>query len=438
MKNHRAPGLSRRRFLAAASTITAPMIVPAAVLGRNGSVAPSERILAGCIGMGSRGSGHANEIAAFPDTQVVATCDVFRSKAEQVRQRIDERYASLRNTGSYRNCTACQDFRELLARPDIDAVTIASPENWHAVMAVEAMKAGKDVYCEKALSLTVAEGRAVCEAARRYGRVFQAGTQQRSDPRFRFACELARNGYLGTVKKVWVGVPGGRALPILPVKPVPEDLDYDLWLGPAQSKPYRDGLCTYNWYFVSDYCAGWIQSWGVHHVDIALWGVPALTAATLEVAGTATFPDEGTADCSFAWHTTLSTPDGIVLDFCDDRSATHGHGCRFEGDQGWVHVVRGGIRAEPASLLDVVIKPGEQRLYASRHHMGNFVECIRSRRDPAAPVEAVHAATTATLIADIATRLGRKLTWDWPSERFLNDDAANRMLSRALRHPWHV
>ena len=275
-----ASGLSRRRFLAAATSVSAPLILPAAVLGRDGSVAPSERIVAGCIGMGSRGSGHANEIAAFPDTQVVATCDVFRSRAEEVRLRLDARYADLQGAGGYQGCTAYQDFRELLARPDIDAITIASPENWHAVMAIEAMKAGKDVYCEKALSLTVAEGRAVCEAARRFGRVFQAGTQQRSDPRFRFACELARNGYLGTVKKVWVGVPGGRSLPVLPEKPVPEDLDYDLWLGPAQFKPYRDGLCSYNWYFVSDYCAGWIQSWGVHHVDIALWGLPALAAAT--------------------------------------------------------------------------------------------------------------------------------------------------------------
>lgn len=430
--------ITRRRFLAATAALAAPHIIPASVLGRDGSIAPSERIVAGCIGMGSRGSGHVNEIASFNDTQVVATCDVFRSKAETAQQRVESRYADQRNIDSYKGCTAYQDFRKLLARPDIDAITIASPENWHAVMAIEAMKAGKDVYCEKALSLTVAEGRAVCAAVRRYGRVFQAGTQQRSDPRFRFACELARNGYLGAVKNVWVGVPGGRALPILPVKPVPEDLDYDLWLGPAQLKPYREGLCSYNWYFVSDYCAGWIQSWGVHHMDIALWGMPALATTTLDVEGTATFPDEGTGDCSFAWHTTLTTPDGITLDFCDDRTAKYSHGCRFEGDKGWVHVVRGGIKAEPASLLDVTLKPSDEHLYESRHHMANFVECIRSRRDPAAPVEAVHAATTATLIADIATRLGRKLKWDWRKEQFIGDDAANRLLTRAMRHPWHV
>ena len=433
--------ISRRHFMAAAaSALALPTIIPARALGRDGAVAPSNRIAVGSIGMGERGTGHVHEISAFSEVQVVAVCDVFRSRAEKMSRVVDTRSGTA-------GCLAMQDFRELMARPDIDAVTIAAPENWHAVMSIEAMKAGKDVYCEKALSLTVAEGRAVCETVRRTGRVLQAGTQQRSDRRFRFACELARNGYLGKLHTVTAAVPSGRhnlRLPAgknsltLPSAPVPADLNYDLWLGPAPFKPYRDGMCAYYWYFLTDYCAGWIQSWGVHHLDIGLWGAPTFCASTLEVEGTAEFLPEGDADVSFGWQVSMTTPDGLRFRFHDDQSSPVGHGVRFEGDKGWVHVTRGDIKAEPASLLDAVIKPGEEHLYVSNNHMENFVRCIRTRRDPAAPVEACHAATTISLVADIATRTGRKLVWDWNKERFTNDEAANRMLSRTLRTPWHV
>ena len=423
---------SRRQFVAAAaSALVMPTFIPARALGRDGAVAPSNRIAVGSIGMGGRGTGHVAEISAFKEVQVVGVCDVFRSRAEKVRQSVDDRYGA-------KGCLATQDFRELLARTDIDAVTVAAPENWHAIMSVEAMKAGKDVYCEKALSLTVAEGRAVCEAVRRTGRVLQAGTQQRSDRRFRFACELARNGYLGKLHTVTAAVPSGRTLLRLPVVPAPEELNYELWLGPAPRKPYRDGLCSYNWYFLTDYCAGWIQSWGVHHLDIALWGAPKLAASTLEVEGTAEFLPEGDADVSFGWKVNMTAPDGLRLRFHDDGSSPVGHGVRFEGDKGWVHVTRGDIKAEPAALLDVIIKPGEEHLYVSNNHMENFVRCIRTRHDPVAPVEACHAATALSLVADIATRSGRKLVWDWKSERFANDDAANRPLSRTLRNPWKI
>lgn len=427
--------INRRQFLAATATALGfPYIVPARALGRDGTVAPSNRIAVGSIGLGDRGTGHIREISAFDNVQVVAVCDTFRSRAEKMCDSMDARYGA-------KSCMATQDFRELVARPDIDAVTIASPENWHAIMSIEAMKAGKDVYCEKALSLTVREGRAVCDAVRRYGRVFQAGTQQRSDRNFRFACELARNGYLGKLHTVTVGVPSGkdsnRRTRRLPVAPLPDDLNYDLWLGPAPFKPYRDGICAYNWYFFTDYCAGWIQSWGVHHLDIALWGAPLLGTGLLNVEGTAEFLDDD-ADVSFGWQVKFTMADGLVLRFHDDASSPVGHGCRFEGDQGWVHVVRGGIKAEPKSLLDVAIKSSEQRLYRSDHHMGNFIECIQSRGEPAAPVEACHAATTISLVADIATRVGRKLTWDWQKEQFINDDTANRMLSRPMRMPWRI
>ena len=278
----------------------------------------------------------------------------------------------------------------------------------------------------------------MCDAVARHGRVFQAGTQQRSDRNFRFACELARNGYLGKLRTVTVSVPSGKRVLHLPVTPPPADLDYELWLGPAPFKPHRDNLCNYNWYFLTDYCAGWIQSWGVHHMDIALWGAPALTASTLTAEGTADFQTEGDADVSFGWAVNFTTPDGLRLQFHDDASSPFGHGCRFTGDRGWVHVVRGGIKAEPAELLQTVLKPTDEHLYVSREHQSNFLDCIRSRREPVAPARVCHAATTATLVADIATRLGRKVTWDWKTERFVGDAAADRLLNRTMRSPWHV
>ena len=427
--------VSRRRFLAgAAAALAAPYLVPASVLGAGGRAAPSERITTASIGLGSRGNDHLGACLGRSETQVVAVCDPFASKCEAARAKVEARYADAIGRGAYKGCQATPDFREVLARQDVDAVFIASPENWHALQAATAVAAGKDVYCEKAMSLTIAEGRALCRAVRRYGRVFQICTQQRSDRNFRFACELARNGYLGKVGMVKVAVPGGQALPNAPPKPVPPGLDYEMWLGPAPWTPYNDLKCSFNWYFMADYCKGWIESWGVHHIDIALWGMPALAASTLDVEGTAVFPTDGLANCSYQWRVNMTTPDGLKVCFTDDGGQPHG--VRFEGDAGWVHVVRGGIAAEPASLLKVTLKPGEERLYESNDHHGNFFECMRTRRDPVAPVEGGHAATTLTLVSDIATRLGRKVTWDWRTEQFVGDDAANRMVSRSMRSPW--
>jgi hypothetical protein len=394
----------------------------------------NDRITIGAIGVGGRGSGHVRSFLGHRDTQVLAVCDPFEKKREAARRRADQRYADEREKGTYKGCAAYADFRELTGREDIDAVVIASPEYWHALHSVWALRSGKDVYCEKAMTLTAAEGQAVRAAVRRHGRVFQLGTQQRSGRNFRFACELARNGYLGRVKKVEVGVPGGRALRNVPAAEPPPGLDYEMWLGPAPWSPYNKLKCSYNWYFIYDYCIGWIGSWGVHHVDIAQWGCPSLRTARLEVEGQGTFPNDGIANTSTGWHVHYRTPAGLHFSFTHNR--VHPQGCRFIGEKGWVHVNRGGIRAKPASLLKVGLKPGDERLYRSRNHHANYIECIRSRRDPVAPVEQGHTATMLTIIGDIATRLRRTLTWDWETESFVGDSEANRMLRRPMRSPW--
>jgi len=429
--------ITRRRFLAgAAAAAAAPYIVPASALGADGRAAPSERIGVGILGLGDRGNAHLKSLIQNAGVQVLAVCDPFEDKREAARKFAETAYADRAARGEYKGCLATSDFRQVLARPDVDAIVIAAPEFWHGLMGAGAVAAGKDVYGEKALTLTIAEGRALVSAVRRHARIYQVGTQQRSDRNFRFACELARNGYLGKLQKVEVAVPGGRALPGAMPKPVPPGLDYEMWLGPAPWTPYNDLKCSFNWYFIYDYCVGWIQSWGVHHIDIALWGEPSLAAGQVQVEGTAVFPTDGLANTSVTWNVSVVTPDGLHLHFTDDKAQRHG--CRFEGDKGWVHVVRGGIKAEPESLLKEDLKPSDERLYESNNHHGNFLECIRTRRDPVSPVEAGHAATTLTIVSDIATRLGRKVTWDWQAEKFIGDEAANRYLSRPMRAPWSL
>ncbi len=434
-RNSNARRVSRRRFMAgAAAAAAAPYFVPATVLGAGDRSAANERIGLGFIGVGGRGTSHLNALLRSGEVQVTAVCDPFRNKREGAKKRAEGRYAEEMRAGSYDGCGAYADFRELLARKDVHAVVIASPEYWHALHSIHAAKAGKDIYCEKAMTLTYAEGRALCDTVRRHGRVFQLGTQQRSGRNFRFACELARNGYLGKVTRVEVGVPGGRALGNVPPSPVPPGLDYEMWLGPAPFTPYNKIKCSFNWYFMYDYCIGWIGSWGVHHVDIAQWGAPSLVTGRIQVEGTATIPTDGLGNTSTSWRVKYTTPEGLVFSFSDNRH--HKQGCRFIGDKGYVHVNRGGIRAEPRSLLKVAIKPDEEHLYVSNSHHGNFLECIRTRRDPVAPVEAGHAATTLTIIGDLATRAGRKLTWDWEAERFVGDEGTSRFLSRPMRSPW--
>ena len=436
------PGsLTRRAMLGRAGSAVlagaaAPWFVPASALGKDDRPAPSNRLAVAVIGTGSRGGDHFGASLGTPSTQVVAVCDPQKKLAEARRKQADAHYAKSTAAGTYKGCAAYADFREVTSRGDIDAVFIAAPENWHALISIAALRSGKDVYCEKALSLTVAEGRAVASAVRRYGRVFQVGTQQRSDRNFRFACELARNGYLGQVHTVKVGVPGGRTLPNAPAKPAPPDIDYDLWLGPAPWTPYNDLKCSFNWYFILDYCVGWIQSWGVHHTDIALWGQPTLGQKTITAEGTAVFPTEGLANTSVTWNVTYTTPQGLVFNFTDNRQ--NPQGVQFIGERGWVHVCRGLLKASSPALLRETIGPDQEHLYESNNHHGNFLDCIRTRRDPVAPVEAGHAATAITIVGDIATRLGRKLTWDWEAERFVNDETANRMLSRAMRQPWRI
>ncbi|MFI5379889.1 MAG: Gfo/Idh/MocA family protein [Tepidisphaerales bacterium] len=432
--------MTTRRTLMKAilATSTTPLFIPSGVLGQN---APSNRINIGLIGAGNiNGNFHAPALLGCNDCSIVGIADPVVERRTSLADRVNKHYNKT-------VCTHHNDFRELIARPEIDAVCIGTPDHWHAIMAITAMKAGKDVYCEKPMMHTIAEGRAMADTAAAYGRVFQTGLQQRSDKFFRFACELVRNQRIGRLLRVKVGVPGingGIKTGInFPEAPVPQGFDYDMWLGPAPVKPFSSqrverGDRDCYWYYLSDYTIGFLSGWGVHHIDIAQWGLGTDTSGPTEIhCAAATIPPDGLIDDVVSWNATLLYPGGIPVSF-SSSGAPNPMGIRFEGDQGWVFVDRGRLDAEPRSLLKSTILPGEIHLYESPEHHRNFLDCIRSRRPTIVNAELGHRATTTCNLVDIAARLGRELRWDPKKELFTNDEQANRMLSKACRAPWRV
>ena len=429
---------SRRGVLGAtAAAIGQPMIVPSSALGLDGHLPPSERIAVGMIGTGTRGMQLLEAMAPLRDHRVVALSDCRRDRLELSQRMVAEAEAARGGSGS---CDLHADFRELIDRKDIDAVFAVVPDHWHGAIFGRVLEAGKDLYGEKPLTRSIAEGAEICRMVRRHARVFQTGTQQRSWPQFRLACELARNGYLGHVREIEVGVPGGVAYPAAAPCPPPDGFDYDMWTGPAPLIPYDPRRCEWlAMYMISHYCAGFITNWGVHHLDIATWGCPEVVQQPFEVEGTGTMPSSGMTDTWIDWQMKFRWASGLTLSF-SAVDKPHPMGCTFIGDEGRVRVDRSGIWAEPQSLLGVSFKAGDERLHASplhpdavTSHIADFHRSIRTRQDPAAPVEVGHASSTLGNVCDISLRLGRKVRWDPAAGAFVGDDAANAMRSRPRR-----
>ena len=427
---------TRRRFLqhvvASAGAVGAAAVLPSSALGKDGAVAPSNKITIGCIGVGGMGSGNMGVFLGLPECRVVAVCDPYESRRRRAKERVDANYGD-------KGCATFGDYRELIARKDIDAVMIAVQDHWHALIATAAAKAGKDMYCEKPLGLSIEEGQRIRDAVRHGKRVFQTGTWQRSQGKFQQACQLARNGYVGKIHTVQVAAPGPGYRPSykgsLDPQPVPAGFDWEMWRGPAPTKPYNPGRVAWpDWYLIWDYCAGFITNWGVHHLDIANWGCPQLGTEAFEVQCKATYRKQGFTDNVEGWNATFTYASGLKMLFTDDTQQKTG--TRFIGDQGWVHVDRAGIWAEPASLLKVTLKPNELRLTDSKHHQDDLLRCMRSRKDPVSDVDAAHQASTLGLLADIAGRLGQKLKWDPKQGQFLGSEEANKMLKRPMYNGW--
>ncbi len=421
--------VSRRQFLKGLGAAAAAPYVwaPSAM------AAPSGRIVMGCIGVGNMGSGDMRGFLYMNDVQIAAVCDVDAARRDKAKRTVESHYSKRAAKGSYKGCDAYNDFREIIARDDIDAVVIATPDHWHILPAVMAAKAGKDMYVEKPLSLTIEEGRVLADTVERYGRVCQVGSQQRSEWRFRYACELVRNGRIGELKTIRTGLARGRRTGNHPAQPVPPGFDYDRWLGPAPWEPYTQARCHYNFRFIRDYSGGQVTNWGAHHNDIAQWGNGTELSGPVEVEGQGDFPSDGLYDVAVTFQFTCTYANGVKL-IC----STRGSGVRFEGAEGWVHVNRGWIDANPKSLLTSVIGPNEIHLYESRSHKRNLIDCIRSRAAPIAPAEIGHRSATVCHLGNIAMLLGRKVKWDPGQERIIGDEEASRMLSRPMRTPWRL
>jgi predicted dehydrogenase len=437
---------NRRSFLiksaaGAAGIIVMPAILPSKVFSFAGRLLPSETINLGFIGVGGMGSGHLKSFIEYKDVHVLAVCDVNGQHAADAAQVVNNRYGN-------QDCTIFSDFRELLARKDIDAVVIATPDHWHSLIGIEAARMGKHMYYEKPLSLFFRECQAMRQAINRYGVVFQLGTQQRSDEKFRFACELVRNEKLGKLEKIIIGSASYNQVPVQPLEPVPDWLDYDLWLGPAPEVPYTRLRCTRNFTLIYDYSVGCISgAWGIHHVDIAQWAVDADHTGPVEVEGTGTIAGDGLYDTIQHWEAVHTYANGVKLVHIDHISARekipqfnipNSMGILFQGSEGWVYVARGYIDAEPKSLLRMVIGPGEIQLPRSNDHRRNFLDAVRTGAQPISPIETAVRSDTVCHQADIAIRLGQRLRWDPVKEEFIDNPAANRMLSRPMRGPWQL
>jgi len=428
--------ITRRNLLKGATAVAlgAPYILSASALGAAGRPAAGERIVMGAIGVGGRGTDNMRTFLGSPEVQMVAVCDVFEDRRRRAKDTVDKRYGSA-------DCTAYNDFRDLVTRPDVDAVCISTPDHWHVLHALEAVRAGKDVYCEKPLGLSIEQGKALRAAVRRYGRVFQFGTQERSSWSTRLAAEIVLNGWIGKVHTIKVGTRFSRSSPNYPPMPVPDGLDYDLWLGPAPWAPYTaNRVSNSHWFHISDYALGFIAGCGIHTIDMAAWGNGTDRTGPVEVEGTGEFPRDGLCDCALAWNVDLRFANGVTMNFTDGNQ--NPLGVRFEGSDGWVFVkerhLGGTVDAEPKSLLRRTAGPDEVRLPVSNNHHQNFLECIKSRRDPVAPIEVAVRSDTLCQLSDIAMRLRRKLKWDPVQEEFVGDAEAARRMDRPMREPWRI
>jgi predicted dehydrogenase len=339
------------------------------------------------------------------------------------------------------------DFRELIARPDIDAIVMACPDYWHALIGLEAARNRKDMYYEKPMSMSIAENQAMRAAVKRYGVVFQFGTQQRSDAGYRYTCEMVRNGRLGKLQNIYIGTATAPYSPDLPPEPVPPGLDYDMWLGPSPWAPFNTRRCTRDWTHIHDYSLGCLSgAWGVHDVDIAQWSLDADAGGPVQVEATGVFPKEGLFDTAKEFDARLTYANGVTLHLMDMPTAVKKReqfrlqwmSMLFEGTDGWLLVSRNGMHAEPKSLLRETFGSGDSRLPRSNDHRANFLDAVKTRSTPISHIEAAIRSDTVCHLADISMRLGRKLRWNPEAEKFENDDSANRLRARAMRSPWRI
>jgi len=421
---------TRRDFCRRAAFLSAaPYCITSAALGNQQTPPASERIAVGLIGLGGHGVGrNLKMFLGQPDAQPVALCDVDPRRIEVGLRTVQQ------GRGKDFTCQQTKDWREVIDRDDVDAVMISTADHWHVALSVAAIRAGKDVICEKP-TYSIAEGRLLADTVERYGAVFQTSTEDRSISLYHRMAELVRNGRLGKLQKIYVQLPGGPGGPGDPKpKPVPEGLDWDMWLGPAPEKPYREGLHTFHWRWNRDYSGGNLTDWGAHQLDTVQWANDTERTGPIEVEGTGRRHESGLYDVYYDYHLVYRYAGGVEL-----HVDSGGTGLKFEGTDGWVGNTgwRRPLEASSKDILETKIGPDELHLFTCpQGEHRNFLDCVKSRRDPYFPAEVGHRCSTVAHIGNIAMDLGRKLKWDPEKEEFKNDETANRKRGRAMREPW--
>jgi predicted dehydrogenase len=417
--------------------MAAPYVVPAAARGAGGRASPGNRITVGLIGLGGQGiSRNLRGFLSQPDAQAVALCDVDPQHLAQAVKTAEDRYARDTPGGTFKGCDTYADFRQVIARADVDAVMISTPDHWHVPMSLMAIRAGKDVICEKP-TVTVQEGRTLADAVRRYGAVFQTSTEDRSLAVYHRMAELVRNGRIGRLQRIIVGLPSGPKQPGDPTpRPVPDGFDYEMWLGPAQWAPYCPDRVHFNFRWITDYSGGMLPDWGAHLFDTAQWANNTERTGPVEVQGEGTRHPGGLYDTFYEFHLAYRYAGGVEL--IVDSS---GPAIRFEGTDGWVGNKgwTAPVQASSREILNSVIGPEEVHLFtcpAGEHR--NFLDCVKTREDPYLPAEIGHRVASLCHIGNIAMWTGRKLRWDPDAEEFPADAEANRYLARAMRAPWRL
>ncbi len=440
--------LNRRSFICNTAKLTAgvigfPYIVRSSALGKAGTVAPGNRLVTAQIGCGGMGGANLKSFLHRPDIQIVAVCDVDERHAAEKKRMVDEHYGN-------QDCRIYYDFRELLETESLDVVSHALPDHWHAYVTIACARKGIDMYGEKPISRTIGEGRAMCDAIDRYGIIWQTGSWQRSVEQFHRAAELIRNGRIGKVRYVEVGLPNGEGPETPPPHLLnkPDYMHYDLWLGPAPWRPYQSfqhvsedkatGNVHYHWRHIFDYSGGKLTDWGGHHIDIAHWGLGFDRTGPVAVEGKGKFPESGIYDVAYEYDFLCTYANGLQMRVANRNLLSHGQGVCWYGDAGWLFVSRRELQASDPRILRDKIGSREIRLYHSRDHIDNFIECVKSRRETVTPAETAHRSISVAFLGEIAMLTGRKLTWNPEKETFIGDEQANRYLSRSYRSPWRL
>jgi predicted dehydrogenase len=435
--------MTRRDSLKLMATgLTAPLILPRML---RGAEAPSNTLRLASIGTGRMGHGDMKEcvyngLDAAIQARVVAVCDLDLNRARHAAAEVEGIYSTHLSGKPQSRVKVYQDFRALLAKEELDGITISTPDHWHALLAIAAAKAGKDIYIQKPLTYSMGEGQQLVKAVRENNVVLQTGSQQRSSVYFRTVCERVRNGRIGTLREIHVGLPEDHGSGTFVESPVPDNLDYDMWLGPRPVVPYTphgvhpiSGYGRPGWLQIEAYCRGMITGWGAHMNDIAQWGHGSDDGGLVEIQASAEFPARGLFNVHTKFQAEGTYADGVKL-----FQKTGAAGVKFVGDDGWLFVNRGSMNASNRDILREKLAPDETHLYVSANHMKDFLSCMRTRKDPICPVEVGHRSNSICVMTHIAMKLGRKLNWDPKAERFVNDDAANALLDYEHRAPWQV